>query len=216
MTDTKIVIVGAGAAGLTAAKELQRLEQDFLLLEASHRIGGRAYTEVLGPSIDDAKRGNTVAGNLKLLVRVGFLIGVMSSLAACEPRDVRPGLWLKGEEVTASVKSWEFAAETDEIFIETNPWYGIPHSTTIWSVVVDNNIYIGSYGLDKKVWEKNLVGNANARLGISGKLYRVIASKIDDEKLSTSLSLAYNSKYDMAEVFGEEIPVWWFYSIKQH
>jgi monoamine oxidase len=36
------VIVGAGAAGLTAAKELQRLEQDFLLLEASHRIGGRA------------------------------------------------------------------------------------------------------------------------------------------------------------------------------
>jgi monoamine oxidase len=51
MTDTKIVIVGAGAAGLTAAKELQRLEQDFILLEASHRIGGRAYTEVLAPNI---------------------------------------------------------------------------------------------------------------------------------------------------------------------
>jgi monoamine oxidase len=51
MTSTKIVIVGAGAAGLTAAKELQRLEQDFLLLEASHRIGGRAYTEVLAPGI---------------------------------------------------------------------------------------------------------------------------------------------------------------------
>jgi len=51
MTGTKIVIVGAGAAGLTAAKELQRLEQEFLLLEASHRIGGRAYTEVLAPDI---------------------------------------------------------------------------------------------------------------------------------------------------------------------
>lgn len=51
MTGTKIVIVGAGAAGLTAARELQRLEQDFLLLEASHRIGGRAYTEVLAPNI---------------------------------------------------------------------------------------------------------------------------------------------------------------------
>jgi monoamine oxidase len=51
MTSTKIVIVGAGAAGLTAAKELQRLEQDFLLLEASHRIGGRAYTEVLAPGM---------------------------------------------------------------------------------------------------------------------------------------------------------------------
>ena len=51
MTSTKIVIVGAGAAGLTAAKELQRLEQDFLLLEASHRIGGRAYTEDLAPGM---------------------------------------------------------------------------------------------------------------------------------------------------------------------
>lgn len=51
MTCTEIVIVGAGAAGLTAAKELQRLKQDFLLLEASHRIGGRAYTEVLAPNM---------------------------------------------------------------------------------------------------------------------------------------------------------------------
>ncbi len=51
MTCTKIVIVGAGAAGLTAAKELQRLGQDFLLLESSHRIGGRAHTEVLAPGM---------------------------------------------------------------------------------------------------------------------------------------------------------------------
>ena len=49
MTSTTTVIVGAGAAGLTAAMELQKLEQDFLLLEASHRIGGRAYTEELLP-----------------------------------------------------------------------------------------------------------------------------------------------------------------------
>jgi monoamine oxidase len=51
MARAKIVVVGAGAAGLTAAKELQRLEQDFLLLEASHRIGGRAYTEILAPGM---------------------------------------------------------------------------------------------------------------------------------------------------------------------
>jgi len=51
MTNKKIVIVGAGAAGLTAARELQRLEQDFLLLEASHRTGGRVYTEILAPGM---------------------------------------------------------------------------------------------------------------------------------------------------------------------
>ncbi|MCP4377105.1 MAG: NAD(P)-binding protein, partial [bacterium] len=51
MTSTKVVVIGAGAAGLTAAKELQRLDQDFLLIEASHRIGGRAYAEDLAPGV---------------------------------------------------------------------------------------------------------------------------------------------------------------------
>ena len=128
---------------------------------------------------------------------------------------IRLGGGLSITHVEESPSGFRQTAAAGEIFIETDPWYGIPHSTTIWSVVVDDNIYIGSYGLDKKAWEKNLVENANARLGISGKLYSVVVSKIDDEKLSASLSQAYNSKYDMAEVFGEEIPMWWFYSIKQ-
>ena len=51
MTDADVVIVGAGAAGIGAARELQRLEKDFLLLEASHRVGGRAYTETLAPGM---------------------------------------------------------------------------------------------------------------------------------------------------------------------
>ena len=51
MTSTNIAIIGAGAAGLAAAKKLQELGQDFLLLDASHRIGGRAYTEDLAPGV---------------------------------------------------------------------------------------------------------------------------------------------------------------------
>ena len=51
MTSTNIAIIGAGAAGLAAAKELRQLGQDFQLLEASHRIGGRAYTEELIPGV---------------------------------------------------------------------------------------------------------------------------------------------------------------------
>ena len=44
-------MVGSGAAGLAAAKELQRIELGFLLLEASNRLGGRAYTEELIPDL---------------------------------------------------------------------------------------------------------------------------------------------------------------------
>ena len=44
---TEVAIVGAGIAGLAAAKILRQHGVPFQLLEASHRIGGRAYSEQL-------------------------------------------------------------------------------------------------------------------------------------------------------------------------
>lgn len=49
--DTDLVIVGAGAAGIGAAKAARRLGLDHVVLEASHRIGGRAYTEHPAPGV---------------------------------------------------------------------------------------------------------------------------------------------------------------------
>jgi monoamine oxidase len=41
---TGVVVIGAGAAGLAAARRLHERGLDFLVLEARDRIGGRAYT----------------------------------------------------------------------------------------------------------------------------------------------------------------------------
>ena len=48
-TQTDVIIIGAGSAGLSAAKELTRLGISFVVVEASHRIGGRAYSEEIAP-----------------------------------------------------------------------------------------------------------------------------------------------------------------------
>lgn len=40
----KVIVVGAGMAGLVAAHELQRAGHDPLILEGRHRVGGRLYT----------------------------------------------------------------------------------------------------------------------------------------------------------------------------
>ena len=46
-----VVILGAGAAGIGAAKAVRSLGLGYVVLEASHRIGGRAYTEAITPDI---------------------------------------------------------------------------------------------------------------------------------------------------------------------
>jgi hypothetical protein len=149
-----------------------------------------------------------------MMSRPGFCVLALMMLIACQPSDVRPGLWLSGEEVTESVDDWKFAADIEEIFIETNPWYGIAHSTTIWCVVYEGALYIGSYGEEKKTWENNVIGDSDARLRISGKLYPVVVTRISDKELTADLDLAYNEKYDMEEVFGKDVPTWWFYRVQ--
>ncbi|MGI9200313.1 MAG: flavin monoamine oxidase family protein [Woeseiaceae bacterium] len=49
LMQTDVVIVGAGVAGLSAAKHLACQGVSFIVVEASHRIGGRAYSEEIGP-----------------------------------------------------------------------------------------------------------------------------------------------------------------------
>ncbi|KYQ55637.1 hypothetical protein ALC60_05481 [Trachymyrmex zeteki] len=52
--ETKIVIVGAGAAGIAAASRLlQRGVNDFVILEANDKIGGRIYTKDFGENVVD-------------------------------------------------------------------------------------------------------------------------------------------------------------------
>jgi monoamine oxidase len=44
-TDVDLAVVGAGAAGLAAARQLRQAGRSFVVLEARNRTGGRAYTD---------------------------------------------------------------------------------------------------------------------------------------------------------------------------
>ncbi len=51
--DVDVIIVGAGAAGLAAARQLQALGKSFVVIEARERLGGRVFTETgLGAPYD--------------------------------------------------------------------------------------------------------------------------------------------------------------------
>ena len=44
-----VIVIGAGSAGLSAAKELSRLGLSYQLVEAADRIGGRAFSQEIAP-----------------------------------------------------------------------------------------------------------------------------------------------------------------------
>jgi len=50
-SELDVIIIGAGASGLSAAKELTRLGLTYTVIEGSHRIGGRAYSEEIAPGV---------------------------------------------------------------------------------------------------------------------------------------------------------------------
>ena len=50
-SETDVIIIGAGAAGLSAAKQLNSLDLSYTVIEGSHRIGGRAYSEKIAPGV---------------------------------------------------------------------------------------------------------------------------------------------------------------------
>jgi hypothetical protein len=138
------------------------------------------------------------------------LIGV-----ACQPKDERPGLGLRGEPAEEEVSDWSFSDGIQEIFIETRPWYGIPHSTTIWCATLGGALYVGSYGDAKKRWERNIERNPDARLSIAGRIYDVTLMPVTDGDRIRALDAAYASKYDMVEVFDEAVPEWRYYRVAQ-
>lgn len=45
MTDTDVIVIGAGLAGVTAARELGNAGHDVIVLEARDRLGGRLFTD---------------------------------------------------------------------------------------------------------------------------------------------------------------------------
>ena len=48
MSETDVLIIGAGPAGLTAAYELSKSQNNVVVLEKKTRVGGLAETKVFG------------------------------------------------------------------------------------------------------------------------------------------------------------------------
>jgi monoamine oxidase len=70
-----VIVIGAGVAGLTAARTLKRRGLDVLVLEARHRLGGRIHTEHIAGHPPIELGAEFVHGHHPLLMRERLKLG---------------------------------------------------------------------------------------------------------------------------------------------
>ena len=130
-----------------------------------------------------------------------FLTIGLAWAGGLEPKDQRPGLWLKGNLVEVPVIDWSFTDSVKEIHIETKTRYFIPHSVTTYSTTHSNQFYImsayyegGSFP-NARGWNRNIVRDPRVRIKVGRQLFDRTASYISDESIRESVYQSFVSKY---------------------
>src|SRR5436305_15074651 len=73
--DADVCVVGAGFAGLTAARRLSQAGQSVVVLEARDRVGGRIWTQVLGDGTPVDRGGAWLAPGHDAIFRLADEVG---------------------------------------------------------------------------------------------------------------------------------------------
>ena len=113
----------------------------------------------------------------------------------------RPGLWLKGEVVTAPVTDWSFVNEVphpgrsiNTVLVETRTPYFIPHSVRTMPFVRNGVLYIRSHQdrMDvqfprDKSWTANVARDPRVHIKIGEKLYEATMVLVADRTQAIAL-----------------------------
>lgn len=126
---------------------------------------------------------------------------VVARVTGLDPNQRRPGLWLKGELVTTPVADWSFTDQVPNLKIQTNTWYGIPHSVTINCVSYKGQLYLDSFyaaGLTYphgRSWNENVARDPHVRLKIGDKVYDRTLVLVTDPAETAAVNEAKAKKY---------------------
>ncbi len=140
--------------------------------------------------------GSIVIGLVVVLVILRF--------TGFEPRDCPPfgkrswtcsvpGLWLKGEPATQPVTDWLFTDNINQIKIQTQTPFLLPHSVTIWCVVYNGNLYMSSYR--GRMWVEDIIRDPHVRLKIADQMYDRTLSVVTDPVEKAAALQAKGKKY---------------------
>ena len=139
--------------------------------------------------------GKIIVGILVCLVLALLVLRV----TGLEPKDRRPGLWLKGDLVTTPVTDWSFTDKVRNVELQTRTWYLLPHSVRINCVAYNGQLYLSTVnppGIESPhVWNVNVARDPHVRLKIGNKLYDRTLSYVTDPAEKAAVLQARFKKY---------------------
>jgi hypothetical protein len=110
-----------------------------------------------------------------------------------------PGLWLNGNLVTTPVADWSFTDKVQTVKVQTNTWYLIPHSVTIWCIAYNGQLYVATSGASVRQWPRNVARDPHVRLKIGDQLYDrtlvVVTDPAEREAVLHVRAKKYSQKY---------------------
>jgi hypothetical protein len=104
-----------------------------------------------------------------------------------------PGLWLKGERVTNPVNDWSFTDKIQQIKIQTQTPFLLPHAVTIWCAAYNNNLYVTSYR--GRQWVEDIIRHPQVRLKIADQVFDRTLSVVSDPVEKAAVLQAKGKKY---------------------
>jgi hypothetical protein len=146
--------------------------------------------------------GKIIGGILVCLV----LLLLVLRVTGLDPKERRPGLWLKGNVVTTPVADWSFTDNIPTILIQTHTWYLLPHSVTIDCSSYNGKLYLSTiyrsaveYSVGRR-WNDDLLRDPRVRIKIGNQLYDRRVSVVTDSAEKMGALEAKGKKYPELKV----------------
>ena len=120
-----------------------------------------------------------------------------------EPRDLSPGMWVRGELVTEPVSDWSFSDQFGEIFVQTRTWWLVPHSVNVYCTVYNGDLYLfsayyqGGNFPDNRLWNRNVMRDPRVRLKIGERLFDQSVSYVTDVSNKEPVLQSFIKKYPL-------------------
>lgn len=113
------------------------------------------------------------------LVVTAYLLALVVPL---DPEERRPGLRLSGPLTDSADPDFSFLAPRQLVYVQTTPWYGIPHSVTTTSFVLQGDLYIPCARCPSKRWPRNVAHNPDVVVKAGETLYPMTATRVTDRE----------------------------------